>query len=95
MVAPLCAGAVAGGLYQAWLPQLKGTVKADTNPFSTNALAATSIEQEIKSGTSAAAGELTLGQDTKSTAKEAGKAVKSALGLGAPKAAAAALAVSG
>lgn len=28
VIAPLCAGAAAGGLYQAWLPQLKGTVKA-------------------------------------------------------------------
>jgi hypothetical protein len=156
------AGAAAGGIYQAWLPQLKGTVKvrsdmgkdtragawwlvvfrsrlfrgrapprradcalclfvpprarsparssrsftvcsshprtstpspkhtetrnsssnkqADTNPFSTNALAATSIEQQIKSDTTGAAAALTLGQDNKSSKKAIGKAVKSAIG---------------
>lgn len=78
VVAPLCAGAAAGGIYQAWLPQLKGQVKADTNPFSTNALAATSVEQEVKSS-GAAAASLVLGQDTKSTKKALGKAVKSAV----------------
>ena len=139
VVAPLCAGACAGGLYQAWLPQLKGTVKADTNPFSTvgtvvlplftrafaflfalvtradaprraeeknptaaaaraaaadapppppfpktkkkqNALAATSIEQQVKSDLPGNAASLVLGQDTQSSQKTLGAAVKSAVG---------------
>jgi glycerol uptake facilitator-like aquaporin len=80
VIAPLCAGACAGGLYQAWLPQLKGTVKADTNPFSTNALGATSIEQQVKGDTAGAAAGLVLGQDTKASKRQIGAAVKSALG---------------
>lgn len=81
VVAPLLAGAAAGGIYKGWLPQLKGVVKSDTNPFSTNALAATSIEQQVKSSTSSELGALTLGQDAGSSDKSVGKAVKSALGL--------------
>lgn len=80
VVAPLCAGACAGGLYQAWLPQLKGTVKADTNPFSTNALGATSIEQLVKSDSRGAAASISLGQDTKASKTAIGKAIKSAVG---------------
>jgi len=33
VIAPLCAGVCAGGLYKAWLPRLIGQVKPDTNPF--------------------------------------------------------------
>lgn len=38
VIAPLCGGAAAGGLYRAWLTILKGMVVPDTNPFATNAL---------------------------------------------------------
>ena len=57
----------------------QGHGEADTNPFSTNALAATSIEQQVKSDKAGAAAALTLGQDTKSSKKAIGKAVKSAV----------------
>lgn len=43
VLAPLCGGAAAGGLYRGWVTILKGQVKTDPNPFATNALGNSSV----------------------------------------------------
>jgi hypothetical protein len=47
VLAPLCGGAAAGGVYRAWITILKGMVTPDTNPFATNALGESQITANL------------------------------------------------